>query len=339
MTSHQSPIDELRFAVIGTGFWAQFQIGAWKELPGARLVALCDRDDAKARAAADRFGVPKVYADAEEMLNNEPLDFVDITVGPEAHEPLVLLAARHRKAVICQKPMALELAACERMVAACRDAGVPFLIHENFRWQAPMRRVKAALDSGVIGRPFRAHIQFSHGDLAFFEAQPYLFTQPHFALYDMGPHLLDLPRFFFGEPRALYAREFHVHPRFLGEDIVSVMLDYDRLTCHCELTWRTTDYELFVEGEQGTIQWGTDSKLTIATETGTTTDLLTPQKYAWSDPRYGFSHPSIVDTNANLLAALRSEVTAETSGDDNLKSMKLVFAALKSAAANFVLEL
>jgi D-apiose dehydrogenase len=339
MTSNQIQVGDLRFAVVGAGFWAQFQIGAWKELPGARLVALCDSDFAKVCAAAERFGVTKVYGDAAEMLRSEPLDFVDVAAGPEAHEQLVLLAARHQKAVICQKPMALELAACERMVAACRDAGIPFLIHENFRWQTPMLRVKTVLDSRIIGRPFRAHIQFSHGDIALFESQPYLFTQPHFALYDMGPHLLDLPRFFFGEPRTLYAREFHMDPRFVGDDIVSVMLGYDRLTCHCELTWRTTDYEVFVEGESGTVKWGTDGKLVISTEAGTTTDVLTPRHYAWIDARYGFAHPSIVDTNAALLAALRGEAAAATSGDDNLKTMKLLFATLRSAATNTVVHL
>ncbi|MCI0627397.1 MAG: hypothetical protein L0387_38090 [Acidobacteria bacterium] len=202
-----------------------------------------------------------------------------------------------------------------------------------------MLRVKSVLDGSIIGRPFRAHIQFSHGDIALFEYQPYLFTQPHFALYDMGPHLLDLPRFFFGELRTLYAREFHVDQRFAGEDIVSVMLGYDRLICHCELTWRTTDYEVFVERESGTIKCCTDGKLTISTEAGTTTDLLTPHHYAWSDPRYGFVHPSIVDTNAALLAALRGEAAAATTGDDNLKTMKLLFAALRSAATNTVLQL
>jgi len=66
------------------------------------------------------------------------------------------------------------------------------------------------------------------------------------------------------------------------------MFGYDRLTCHCELTWRTTDYEVFVEGESGTVKWGTDGKLTISIEAGTTADVLTPRHYAWSDPRYGF---------------------------------------------------
>ena len=191
---------ELQFAIIGTGFWAQFQIGAWKELTGARLVAVCDRDRARAEALARRFGIPRVYDDAEQLIDSEKLDFVDVAVGPEAHAALVLLAARHRVPVICQKPMALDFPSCQQMVDACREAGIPFLIHENYRWQEPMRRIRRVLDSGRIGRPCRAHIQFSHGDIRLFDNQPYLFTQPHFAMYDMGPHLLDLLRFFFGEP-------------------------------------------------------------------------------------------------------------------------------------------
>ncbi len=134
---------ELQFAIIGTGFWAQFQIGAWKELTGARLVAVCDRDRARAEAVARRFGIPRVYDNAERLIDSEKLDFVDVAVGPEAHAALVLLAARHRVPVICQKPMALDFPSCQQMVDACREAGIPFLIHENYRWQEPMRRIRA----------------------------------------------------------------------------------------------------------------------------------------------------------------------------------------------------
>jgi predicted dehydrogenase len=229
--------------------------------------------------------------------------------------------------------------ACERMVAACREAGVPFLIHENYRWQKPMRAVKRLLEQSPIGRPIRAHLQFRHVPLDLFNNQPYLFTQPHFALNDMGPHLLDLPRFFFGEPRSLYAREFKVHPRFLGEDVASIMLDYDQLVCHCELSWRTTDYEVFIEGVSGTIQWGNDRLLTVETDSGRTSEPITPQPYGWADQRYGFAHSSIVQTNAHLLAALRGQGPAETTGEDNLKTMRLVFAAQDSAARNEVIKL
>ena len=68
------------------------------------------------------------------MLGSGMLDVVDVVTGPETHAALVDLAARARLPVICQKPMALDYATCQRMVAACRDAGVPLLIHENYRW-------------------------------------------------------------------------------------------------------------------------------------------------------------------------------------------------------------
>src|SRR6266566_9426128 len=158
-------MSELKFAVVGAGFWGQFQIAAWKEVPGNRIVALCDRDRARVKQLAQTFGIPAVYTGVEEMLRSEPLDFLDVAVGPEAHSELVLLAARRRLPVICQKPMAMDYPTCESMVGACRETGTPFLIHENYRWQTPMRRVKELLASGIIGRPFRAHIQFSHGDI------------------------------------------------------------------------------------------------------------------------------------------------------------------------------
>ncbi|MBI3463480.1 MAG: Gfo/Idh/MocA family oxidoreductase [Planctomycetes bacterium] len=322
---------ELAFAVIGTGFWAEFQMAAWGEVPNARLVAVCDRDVEKAAAAAKRFGVPLVFSDAEEMLRSTRLDFVDVTVGPEAHEQLVLLAARHKLPVICQKPMALDYAACERMVQACREAGSALFVHENYRWQTPMRRVKQVLDSGRIGRPVRAHIQFSLGDLRFFERQPYLFEQRHFAMFDMGPHLFDLARFFFGEPSQVYAQEFKVQPRFAGEDVVCAVLRYDRLWCHCELSWRTTDHQVFIEGDEGSITWSTDRRLSVRTSTTEATESLTPEACAWAHPDYGFAHPSIVLTNRNLLAAIAGEGTAETTGEDNLKTMRLIHLAVESA--------
>ncbi len=322
---------ELAFAVIGAGFWGEFQIAAWGEVAGARLVAVCDQNRARAAAVAARFGIPRVYADAEVMVRAEPLDFLDVVVGPETHEPLVVLAARHGLPVVCQKPMALDYPTCLRMVERCRYAGTMFLVHENYRWQTPMRRVKQLLDEGRIGRPFRAHLQFSHGDLSLFDKQPYLFAQPHFALYDMGPHLLDLARFFFGEPGWLFAQEFRMHPRFAGEDIASVVLGSDRLTCHCELSWRTTGYEVFIEGAAGTIIWNPDGRLLVATDAGETSERLTAEPYPWADLRYGFAHPSIVATNRNLLAALRGEGRAETTGEDNLKTMWLLHLALASA--------
>ena len=87
------------------------------------------------------------------------------------------------------------------MVHACKEAGVPFFVHENFRWQAPIRALKTVIDSGEIGTPFRARIQFVFHKPFVFENQPMLKTLEQLALADVGSHLFDLARFFFGDPR------------------------------------------------------------------------------------------------------------------------------------------
>jgi len=169
----------MKFAVVGAGFWAGYQLAAWGEIPGVRCVALCDPDRAKAEKLAAAHQVPAVYADAAEMIDRERPEFLDIIAAVAAHGPLVRLAAARKVPVICQKPMAERLEECEALVALCRDAGVPFAIHENWRWQAPMRRVKELLAQGAIGKPFRCRIDMMSG-FDVFANQPSLRLEKNF---------------------------------------------------------------------------------------------------------------------------------------------------------------
>src|SRR5262245_19189122 len=115
-TSSPEPRDSpLRFAVIGAGFWANYQLAAWHALSegatgsasaAAKCVAVCDRDRGKAQALADRFNIKAVYDDAEKMLASERLDFVDIISEVDSHVLLAKLAAKHGVPAICQKPLA-----------------------------------------------------------------------------------------------------------------------------------------------------------------------------------------------------------------------------------------
>src|SRR4051794_19858853 len=111
----------LRFAIAGTGFWARYQLAAWGESGGARCVALCDVNKERAEAMGREMAIDSIYASAEEMLQKEELDFLDIITGIEMHAPLVELAAKYRIPVICQKPMAPTLAIAEGMVAVCKS--------------------------------------------------------------------------------------------------------------------------------------------------------------------------------------------------------------------------
>jgi hypothetical protein len=107
--------------------------------------------------------------------------------------------------------------------------------------------------------------------------------------------------------------------------------------CTGELGW-ADDPVVFVEGTAGTLTLRPDDSLTITTAAGTSTEHQASPQYAWADPVYGACHPSIVACHANLLGALRGEAPAETTGEDNLKTMELVFAAYDSAARNAVIS-
>jgi predicted dehydrogenase len=330
---------DLRFALFGAGFWARCQLAAWAEVPGARCIALFNRTRAKAEALAQAFGVPRVYDDAQALMAAERPDFIDIVTDVSSHCRFVLLAADNGTPVICQKPMAPTLAEAETMVHACREAAVPFFVHENWRWQAPIRELKRLLDGGRIGTPFRGRIQMVSG-FPVFANQPFLRRLEQFILMDMGTHLLDVARFLFGEATSLYCRTHRVHPEIRGEDVATVVLAIDPATVTVEMGYAENYLErdrfpetfIFIEGDRGSLELAPDYWLRLTTAHGTHARRCPPPRYAWADPAYDVVQSSIVPCHANLLAALRGEAEAETTAEDNLKTLRLVFAAYESAA-------
>ncbi|MCS7310356.1 MAG: Gfo/Idh/MocA family oxidoreductase [Armatimonadetes bacterium] len=336
----------LRFAIFGTGFWSRYQLAGWRELQGAECVALYNRTRSKAEALAQQFGIPAVYDDPEQLLQNEQVDFIDIITDVNTHAQFVLLAARYRKAVICQKPMAPDLATARHMVQVCREAGVPFFIHENWRWQTPLREAKRVLQSGAIGQPFRARVTFSNS-FPVFDNQPFLRELEQFILTDIGSHILDTARFLFGEAQSLYCQIRRVNPTIRGEDVATVMMRMgEGTTVVCEMSYASrTEHErfpqtfLFVEGEKGSLELATDYWLRVTTEEGTLSRRVPPPRYSWADPAYDVVHASIVPCNADLLRALQTGGLPETHAEDNLRTMELVFASYESAQQDKVIHL
>jgi predicted dehydrogenase len=331
---------ELRFALFGTGFWASYQLAAWGECPGVRCVAVCDPVLDRAELLARRHSVPRVYSDAKEAYAENRLDFVDIVSDIGSHARLVRLAAEHGVPVICQKPMAPTLDECEDLVRTCLQAGVPFAIHENWRWQAPLLRVRERLAAGAIGVPFRARIDMVSG-FDVFANQPGLRESPQFIVADMGCHLIDLARSLFGEADRIYCQIATVRPDVRGEDTATVHLAMnDRrvgVTINMGFPGTPLEHEcfpqtlLFIEGNLGSIEVTPDFRVHLTTASGTHIERVPPPKYAWANPDYAVVHSSMVPCQAELVAALREGRPAETSAEDNLKTMRLVFAAYESA--------
>ncbi|GAA4416550.1 Gfo/Idh/MocA family oxidoreductase [Nibrella viscosa] len=336
----------LRFAVLGTGFWSTYQIAGWRELDSVELVAVYNRTRTRAGQVAEQFGVPHVYDDADELLRNHAgeLDFVDIITDVDTHALFTEKAAAAGLNVICQKPMGPNLETAQRMVDTCRQAGVQFFVHENFRWQSSIRKLKAVIDSGVIGEVFKAQISFCSG-FAVFDNQPFLAELEQFILTDIGSHILDVCRFLFGEVNTLYCQTTRVNLRIKGEDVAIVAMTMQNgIICQAEMSYASIlEKEAFpqtlalVEGSLGSVRLTHDFVLNITTRSGTDTQTASPVMYPWLDRAYAVVHASIVDCNRNILSALQGQGAAETTGGDNLETVRLVYAAYESARTNSVI--
>ena len=339
-------MDPVRIATLGCGFWSRFQIPAWLELPGVECVAVCDIDPDKAKVVADRFGVPERFRDPDELLRRIQPDLVDIITSPETHRELVELAARHRVPVICQKPMANDLETAQQMVGICKATGTPFSIHENWRWQRPLREVKRTLDSGRIGTAFRARIDFN-SSFPVFDNQPFLRELERFILSDVGTHILDVARFLFGEAEWLACQTRRINKTIRGEDVATVLLRMrNEMTVTCTLSYssllefeRFPETFLLIEGNEGSIELAPDFWIRVTDEQGTNSRRCPPPAYLWADPNYALLHASIVECHRNLLGGILGSAPAETTGADNLRTLQLVFGAYESARLGRIVRL
>jgi D-apiose dehydrogenase len=335
----------LRFALFGTGFWSYFQLAGWLEVEHVECVALYNRTRAKAEKLAAQFNVPRVYDDPVALLENEQLDFIDICTNVETHLPFTEIAAARGLAVVCQKPMAPTLGEAEQLVRVCAAANVPLFINENWRWQYPIRQFKAALDSGRIGKPFRARMDYRNS-FPVFESQPFLKDLEQFILTDIGSHILDVARYLFGEAATIYCHTTRVHTDIKGEDVATVMLKMgEGITVMCELSYasrrehdRFPETYIQVEGDAGFLELGPDFWIRETTAAGTLATRHQPPRYPWADPNYDVVHSSIVPCQTNIAAGLRGG-QAETTGEDNLKTIELVFKSYESMANGQVIEL
>ena len=132
----------LRIGVIGVGAIAQVaQLPMLARLRGAQLVALCDNDGPKARALAERFGVPDVFTDIDEMLEVDELDAVVISTPSHLHEPHVLSALAAGVHVLCERPLALTARGVERILAAATRSDRKVAVANNHRFRSDVQAV------------------------------------------------------------------------------------------------------------------------------------------------------------------------------------------------------
>jgi len=332
-------IRPLRIGVIGCGFYAQNHLQSWRHLApqGAVLAAVCDIDGEKAVRAGADFGVPH-FTDPAAMLDTVPLDVVDIVTRHDTHRALAELAITSGLAVIVQKPFATTLADATAIVEAADRAGSWLAVHENFRFQAPMRHVASTLDSGEIGQPTWARIAFrTHFDV--YNAQPYFLHEPRLAIGDVGIHMLDLARAFLGEVTRISCETQFRRTGIPGEDTATMLLRHESgAVSVVECTYEAhCDPDPFpqtlvsVEGPKGTLQAHPGCRMTVTTAAGTREADISAPLLPWTAHPWHVSQEGAFAACAHFLDCLQKGVPAATSGVDNLRTFALVDAAYRAA--------
>lgn len=329
-------------AVVGCGFYAQNHLHAWKdlELKGASLVAVCDLDQDKAKAAGEKFGAPW-YTDVDEMLDREEINLVDIVTQMHSHRHLAAITSARKIATIVQKPLAQHLDECVEIVENAKRNNIWLAVHENFRFSTVMRRIKSEIETGAIGAPSWARFTFRTG-YDVYTGQPYLKNEKRFAILDSGVHILDLARFFLGEVDRISCETQKRNPTVKGEDTATMLLRHmSGAVSVVETTYESRRIPdsfpstlLEIEGDEGSIILGHGDQMTVTSNGVATTETVGSPLLSWTSQPWHGSQESVLHTNAHFLERFQKNKAPETSGRDNLKTFALVEAAYLSAETN-----
>lgn len=137
--------------IVGAGFARTTQIPGFRNCRGARVVAIASRHREHAAAVAQEFGIEHVADDWKDLIARDDIDLVSVVTPPATHMEITLAALERGKAVLCEKPMAMNAAEAKRMTESAREAGLLALIDHELRFLSNRRKMRSMLHSGAIG--------------------------------------------------------------------------------------------------------------------------------------------------------------------------------------------
>jgi predicted dehydrogenase len=199
-----------------------------------------------------------------------------------------------------------------------------------------MRRIKALLDEGAIGRPFFGRVSFrtSHD---VYSAQPWLVDSERMIIVDVAVHLFDLAMCFMGEPTSLVTDALRVNPRIAGEDVATVMMRMNEGTCIVDASYETrSDHNTYpqtfvtLEGTEGTITLGPDYHLQVVSRGRVTDEDLQIPDHGWTSVPWNAIQDSVVTTQQHWIDCLGTGNEPETSGARTLRLLDVTLGAYAS---------
>ena len=195
--------ETLRVGVIGSGFGASVHVPALRRVPGVAVVALCAAQLGKARETAAALDIPLAVDDYRALLFSGELDAVTIAAPPHLHHPMALAACEAGVHILCEKPMARNVAEARDMLRMAREAGVCHAVAQHRRHTPPYARMKALVDAGFLGRLHSVSATVYRSALADAYGRPHGWltetARGGGVLAAIGSHYVDALRWWFGE--------------------------------------------------------------------------------------------------------------------------------------------
>jgi predicted dehydrogenase len=335
---------DFRIGILGSGFIVdQCHLVAYRKA-GFNPVAIASRTPDHARAVARRHQIQRVHESFEQLLDDPSIEVLDIAVRPTAQAELIKQACQRRtvKAILAQKPLAMNYREALEIVLACEEAGILLAVNQNMRFDQSVRAARTLLERGVLGDPVFATIDMR----GIPHWMPWHQELRGLTLRVMSIHHLDAFRYWFGEPASIYC-SVRTDPRTSfphSDGICTYILEYAsglrcvaiddtwtgpaREGCPADLRieWRIEGLDGLAIGNLG---WCKEPYTTPSTLRYAARGDLDFHHPVWSESWFP---DAFIGTMAQLLVALETGTTPAISGKDNLKTLALVDAAYVSAA-------
>ncbi|AYB35658.1 Gfo/Idh/MocA family protein [Chryseolinea soli] len=274
--------NQIAWGIIGCGDVCEIKSGpAFSKVEGSKLVAVMRRDVEKAEDFARRHHVARFYGDAHELINDKAVNAIYVATPPSTHEYYTEEALKAGKPVYVEKPVTVNAASCERMIALTKKYNNKVSVAHYRRALPLFKTVKSLLEKETIGNIRLVRISvLQQPNHKYTNAEHAWRLNPDLAggglFHDLSPHQLDILCWLFGEPKFSTGRSFNQSKAYQAPDITSVELGFEK-DILMQGVWAFNVAENSREdvceiiGDRGKLRFSffTNSDLQVITATGT----------------------------------------------------------------------
>lgn len=327
------------FAVVGSGLWGSLHARVYSESEKARLVAVCDIDERRARDLASKFGVES-YTNLNAMLARDDIDAVSIVTPDFAHTDIALAAIAAGKHILCEKPLATTSAECRRIIDAAKAADLKLMVDFHARWSPPFWSAKKSIERGDVGSVRLVYYRLN--DTIYVPTEMLSWASKSTVAWFIGSHSLDTVMWLVGDrPTSVYAVSRSVVLKSRGidtPDFYEVILEFaNGAVAVIENCWilpnslpNIIDLKCEIIGSEGALYVDGSSHRTVERYAGGKASF--PDVLVMPDVQgmqMGFAAESI----RHFIDCVADDRQPLVSGEDGLKVTELIETIEKSVSA------